>query len=89
MSKSKHWSEYRQVVIETYEGASRGHHGSIRARPITGEYYPTTMVVECSKSMRTKHPVGSKFRIYAKEISRERSPTFLYTHFRWPYDVVE
>ena len=83
------WSGYRQVVIETFNGGPRGHHGSVRARPIKGEFYPTSMVVECSKEMRTRYPIGTKFRIYAKETDREGSPPFLYTHFSWPYEVLE
>ncbi len=85
---TKPWSEYRQVIIETFDGGARGHHGKVRARPISGEFYPTNMVVECSKDMRTRHPVGTKFRIYAKETDREGSDPFLYTHHSWPYEVV-
>lgn len=67
---SKPWSQYRQIVIETYNSGPRGHHGKVRARPAEGQFYPTDMVVECSKQMRTQHPVGTKFRIYAKETDR-------------------
>ena len=88
MSLSKPWSPYRQIIIETYRGPARGAHSSVRARPVAGEFYPTTMNVECSRDMRTRFPVGTKFRIYAKETSREGSPPFLYTHFSWPYEVV-
>lgn len=83
------WSHYRQIVIETYYGPNRGHHGSVRARPTDGEFYPTSMNVECSKTMREKHPVGTKFRIRVKETCREGGMPFLYTHFSWPYEVVE
>jgi hypothetical protein len=85
----KPWSKYRRVVIETFDAGARGHHRNIRARPVEGEFYPTSMVVECSKKMRTSHPVGTKFRIYAQETDREGSPPFLYTHFSWPYEVVK
>ena len=83
------WSGYRRVVVETFVGGARGHHGKIRVRPVEGEYYPSSMVVECSKDMRTRHPVGTKFRIYAKETDRDGSEPFLYTHFSWPYEIVE
>lgn len=83
------YSQYRQVVIETYYGPDRGHHGSIRARPVAGEFYPTTMNVECSKAMRSNHKIGTKFRIYARETSRENGAAFLYTHYSWPYEVIE
>lgn len=83
------WASYRQVVIETYIGSPRGHHGKVRARPVPGERYPPTMNVECSKDMRTRHAVGTKFRIYAKETDREGGPSFLYTHHSWPYEIVD
>jgi hypothetical protein len=89
MTLSKPWSPYRQVIIETYQGPDRGHHGGIRARPVAGEYYPRSMNVECSKGMRKQHPVGTRFRVYVKETSREGSPPFLYTHFSWPYEIVD
>lgn len=85
---TKPWSPYRQVIIETYRGPARGDHGSIRARPIAGQFYPTTMHVECSKEMRRLHPLGTRFRVYAKETSKEDGPAFLYTHYSWPYDVI-
>ena len=85
----KPWSPYSQIVIETYHGPARGGHGSVRARPVPGQFYPTSMAVECSKEMRTKHPVGTRFLIHAKESSREGSDPFLYTHFSWPYKVVK
>lgn len=89
MSLQKPWSPYRQVIIETYQGPPRGDSGSIRARPIVGEYFPTTMNVECSKDMRMRHPVGTRFRIFAKPVSKEEGPDFLYTHYSWPYDLVK
>ena len=89
MTLSKSWSPYRQIVVETYKGPPRGAHGSIRARPVSGQFYPSTMNVECSRSMRKNYPVGTKFRIYAKEVAREGGHTFLYTHFSWPMAVVD
>lgn len=83
------WSPYRQIVVETFRGPDRGHHGSIRARPIPGEIYPTTMRVSCSKPMRTSHPVGTQFRIYAKLTDREGGPPFLYSGPDWPYEIVK
>lgn len=89
MSLSKPWSPYRQIIVETYEGPPRGAHGSVRARPIPGQFYPVTMNVECSRDMRKRYRIGTKFRIYAKEVAKEDGTPFLYTHFSWPADVIE
>lgn len=82
-SLAQPWSSYNQIIIETYQ-----HGGKIRARPVTGQLYPVSMNVECSRDMRKRHPVGTRFRIYAKETDREDGTPFLYTHYSWPYDVL-
>lgn len=46
------------------------------------------MKVECSARMRNGHPVGTRFRIKAKVTDREGGTDFLYTHYKWPYQVV-
>ncbi|TPL88992.1 hypothetical protein FJ950_01145 [Mesorhizobium sp. B2-3-14] len=86
---SQLWSSYHQVVVETYAAKKPGKSSLIHVRPIEGQLFPTTMDVECSRSMRKNHPVGTRFRIYAKETDREGGRPFLYSHFDWPYEVIE
>lgn len=77
-----------RCVVETYEGSQHGRGKAIHVRPVEGEVFPVNMDVECSRSMRKNHPVGTRFRIYAKETSREGGKPFLYSHLNWPYEVV-
>ena len=86
---SNPWSQYQQVVVETYAAKKPGKSSRIHVRPVEGQPFPTAMDVECSRSMRKNHPVGTRFRIYAKETDREGGKPFLYSHFDWPYEVVE
>lgn len=81
-------SEYRTVVIETYENLGEPAAERIRARPIPGQGLDTSMKVECSNGMRTRYPVGSKLKIRAKITNREGGTDFLYTHYSWPYERV-
>lgn len=83
---NKPWSEYQQVIVETYYTDDRP--SSIRVRPVPGQAFPITMNVECSKTMRKAYPVGTQFRIYAKETSREDGKLFLYSHYNWKFEVV-
>lgn len=75
-------------MIETYAGPPRGADGAVRARPIAGQFYPVTMNVECSRNMWKLHPIGTRFRRYAKEVTKEDGTPFLYTHFNWPAEIV-
>lgn len=79
---------YRYLIVESYYsyGEQSRHH--IRVRPLPGQGFPIGMNVECSKRMRASHPVGTKFKIQAKIKRKEGGPEFLYTSYKWPYEVM-
>jgi hypothetical protein len=79
--------KYFYVIIETLQAPGEFSHNSIRARPITGQGLPANMRVECSTSMRKKHPVGTKIKIWAQK-KQTGYASHLYTHFSWEYKVL-
>lgn len=88
MAKSN--EPYQMVLVESYRpNSTSGLHGDVHIRPRPGQGFPTTMHVECSKSLSRNYPVGTVFRIRAKITDREGSGDFLYSYFGWKYDVVE
>lgn len=78
---------YRNVVIETFEATGGGSKNAIRARPLAGQGFPTTMRVECSTAMRENYPLGTRFLIRAKLKNTGQDP-HLYTSWQWPFRVV-
>jgi hypothetical protein len=46
------------------------------------------MRVECSKDMRTKHPIGTIFRVHAKLVTSSNLAPFLYSHYAWGFEVL-
>jgi hypothetical protein len=86
---SRPGSKYKQVVIETYYEVKAGKKSRIHARPIEGQEFSTSMDVECSRQMRTKYPIGTRFRLRAKVTDREGGKPFLYSHHGWPWEVVQ
>jgi hypothetical protein len=80
---------YEYVVVETYYPANTsGLHGPIHVRPVEGQNYPTTLHVECSKSLVRDYEVGTRFRIRAKLTDREGGGQFLYSYFGWKVEVL-
>jgi len=45
------------------------------------------MVAECPKAMRS-YPIGTTFQIKAKITDREGGTPFIYTHYSWPFYVL-
>lgn len=81
---------YQLVLVESYRPSSTsGLHGGVHIRPSHGQGFPSSMHVECSKSLTRNYPLGTVFRIRAKLTDREGLGDFLYSYFGWTYDVVE
>jgi len=82
-------TKYVYVVVESYipENTS-GLHGSVHIRPVKNEKFPQSIKVECSKKLSKNHPVGTKFKIQAKLTDREGSGDYLYSSYRWSYEVL-
>lgn len=78
---------YHQIIVETYYSSPRGDKGDIRVRPAKGQFYSPTLAVECSRSLRTQYPVGTKFLMQVKLCNKEGTE-FLYSHHSWPVTVV-
>ena len=80
---------YEYVIVESYRPASTaGLHGPIHVRPASGEKYPQTLHVECSKSLVRNYPVGTRFRIRAKLTDLKGGGQFLYSYFGWEFEVI-
>ena len=81
---------YRMVVVESFTPHSTsGLHGGIHIRPAAGQEIPTTLHVECSKKSSKDYPVGTKFRIRAKLTDRKGGGEYLYSSFRWAFEVLK
>jgi hypothetical protein len=80
---------YFWVVVESYRRSGSGLHGDIHVRPISGEKFPSTLHVECSKKLVTDYPVGTRFRIKAKLTDRLGDGEFLYSYYGWQYEVIK
>jgi hypothetical protein len=86
MAKSN--ESYRSVVVESYRESGSGLHGDVHIRPVAGEGLAPGMRVECSRALSRDYPVGTKFRIRAKLTDREDEGEFLYSHFKWKFEVL-
>ncbi|WAT83027.1 hypothetical protein [Delftia acidovorans] len=81
-------SNYFSCVVQTYRSEGAPSSKPLRVHPLAGQGLDTAMNVECSSKMRDSQPAGSLFLIKAKVTDREGGPPFLYTSFRWAYEVL-
>lgn len=80
--------DYESLDVEIFFDQRRGEN---RARPLPGQKYPPSMVVECAKSFRQANPVGSKFRLFVKEKEKKSDDcrVHLYSYYRWRVEPLD
>ena len=80
---------YQNIIVESVRCNNGVQHGDIHICPLPGQYpFTPDMFVECSNSMKRDYPVGTKFRIRAKITSKEGGTPFIYSHYTWPFEVL-
>jgi hypothetical protein len=83
---------YQYVVVESYlPNRHSGLHGPVHIRPISGQGCPVTIHVECSKELSNldRYPLGTRFRLRAKLTDRKGGGEYLYSSWRWKYEVLD
>lgn len=81
---------YEWIVVESYKPIhTSGLHGPVHVRPIAGQGYSTDLQVECSKSLVRDYPVGTRFRLRVKLTDREGGGEYLYSSWRWSFEVLD
>ena len=83
-SGRRHPNEYVYIVAEVFFDHERR---TSRVRPIAGEVFPTDMRIECAKEIH-ELPVGTKVRLKVVETEIEGGRKFLYSSYKWDYELV-
>lgn len=79
---------YQSVIVETFRVRLPGHLGDVHVRPVAGQGVDTGLLVECSRALVRDYPVGARFRIRAKLTDREGGGEYLYSSYRWKFEVL-
>jgi hypothetical protein len=80
---------YYTLIVETYYESGSGLHGDVHVRCVKGQEFPPSFRVRFPKAPRYAHPVGTRFKIYAKLTDKEGSAPFLHSNHAWPFTVLK
>ena len=82
---------YIDLIVESFiPSSTSGRHGSVHVRTVPGQKFSPSLFVECSKSLCEDYPVGTKFRIQAKQRpdQRDGGGQSVYSYHGWKYEVL-
>ena len=81
--------DYKEVVVESFIAPAGANHGGVHVRPVPGQPFPPSLRVECSRSLVRDYPVGTRFKIMAKLTDKEGEGQFLYSSYKWAFEVLK
>lgn len=77
-------SEYVYIIAEVYFDTEKN---TKCVRPVAGEDFSVDMRIECAKKIH-ELPIGTKVRLKVTETEKEDSRKFLYSSYKWDYEVL-
>jgi hypothetical protein len=72
------------VKIESFEirGAA-GERAKVSLRPLRGQKFAASLIVEGNKSLIEDYPIGTRFRVQAALMRRPSGAQYLFTSWQW------
>jgi hypothetical protein len=74
---------YRLLVVESFRlGSTSGHRDPIQIRPVPGQVFPPSMLLECSRRMvdTSVYPEGTKFKVWVRVKQKLNCAPHLYCY---------
>lgn len=82
--------DHRSVEIESFElPGSAGPYARIGLRPVAGQKFPASLLLEGNKSLTEDYPVGTRFRVQAALMKRAGGAEYLFSSWQWDVKIVE
>jgi hypothetical protein len=85
---------HQPVEIESFEipgiagPVGAGPFGKIGLRPVSGQKFPASLLLEGNKSLVQDYPVGTRFKVQATLMNRASGAQYLFTSWQWDVQVV-
>jgi hypothetical protein len=76
------------IEVETYQKAGPGGPGKVLVRPVPGQKFPVSLLVEGNKSLAVDYAVGTRFRVQATLLDRAGGGQFLFSSWQWDVKVL-
>ena len=76
------------VIVETFLNPGEPSDAQYRVRPINGQFFPGTMRVQCSRTLRQTFPLGSQFRLPVELVENKTGGKFLREVGKAPWEKI-
>jgi hypothetical protein len=81
--------DHQSVEIESFElpGGTRPG-GRVGLRPVSGQKFPDSLLLEGNKSLVEDYPVGTRFKVQASLMKRPNGAEYLFSSWQWDVKII-
>jgi hypothetical protein len=80
---------HESVEVESFRDVDKaGIEGKVQLRPVKGQKFPTTLLLEGNKSLIADYPVGTRFKVQVVLTQRPTGGQFLFSSWQWDTKVL-
>jgi hypothetical protein len=81
--------DHQSVEVESFEFPGKtGPVGKIGLRPVSGQKFPASLLIEGNKSLAEDYPVGTRFKVQASLMKRPSGAEYLFSSWQWDVKIV-
>ena len=81
--------DHQTVEVESFEGPVKdGLQAKVHLRPVLGQKFPSSLLLEGNKSLVEDYPVGTRFKVQAALMKRPTGGQYLFTSWQWDTRVL-
>jgi hypothetical protein len=79
-------NDHQAVEIESFE--IPGTLKRIGLRPVSGQKFPDSLLIEGNKSLAEDYPVGTRFKVQATLMKRASGAEYLFSSWQWDVKIL-
>jgi hypothetical protein len=76
------------VEVESFQIPSAGPSGKVYLRPVRGQKFPASLLIEGNKSLAVDYPIGTRFKVQAALMDRATGGKYLFSSWQWDVKVL-
>jgi len=81
---------HQPVEVESFEipGNMRPGGRRVALRPVSGQNFSASLLLEGNKSLMEDYPVGTRFRVQATLMKRANGAEYLFSSWQWDVKII-
>lgn len=81
-------NDHQTIEAESFFAEKGAQKGQIALRPVKGQKFPSTLLLEGNKALLQDYPVGTRFKVQVSQMQRPGGEAYLFTSWQWDAHVL-